>query len=772
MERQSRNINQSTSKIFNSRMQARLLLVFCVVALLMTGLIGRLVYIMQVDGERYAKQVLSRQSYVSAVLPYKRGEILDRKGTVLARSELQYRLILDAKLLLQYSDSIPPTLAALKEYFDIDSEEVKTLLQERAESHYVVLRKNLKYENVDNFKKAIEKKNKNSKKDEKILGVWFEEEYVRTYPYDTLACDVIGFSSVDNVGYYGIEEFYNNELNGINGREYGYYDAELNIERIVKKAVNGNSVVSTIDLNVQRILQKHIRQFNEEIGSVGVGILIMDPNNGEILGMASNQEYNLNEPRNLSGIFSEEELAVMTDEQKMTALNTIWKNDIISSIFEPGSTFKPLTVAAALEESLVNDHSTFLCDGGEKIPGMENPIRCSNKYGHGVITLAQSIMFSCNDALMQIAKLEGKEMFYDYERRFGIGQKTGIDLPGEQAGLIIAKDNLNASELATSSFGQGGTVTMIQLAAAYSSIVNGGYYYQPHIVKEIINDNGATVKSFDKLLVRQTVSEQTSELMQKYLYQTVEAGTAKYAKVAGYSVAGKTGTAQKIPYSEKKYIVSFLGHVPAINPEVVIYVTVDEPQNVEKQADSSIATKFASRIMTEVLPALGIYPEGDIDYLLDDEDDNRNNNNQTTTNNGNNQSDNQTTPNSGNNQSGNQTTPNSGNSQSGNQTTTNNGSQSGNQTTSGSNGNNQTGSQTTGGNNQTDNQINGGSNQTDNQPMINDGNSSDEATEPAGEDTDNDTAEGGSQEEMTNPDNTAADDIDFLEEDFNADALD
>ena len=512
--------------------------------------------------------------------------------------------------------------------------------------------KNITYDLVDNFKKAVEQKNKSNKKDEKILGVWFEEEYVRTYPYGSLACDVIGFSTADNVGYYGIEEYYNNELNGINGREYGYYDAELNIERIVKKAVNGNSIVSTIDVNVQRIIQKHISQFNEEIGSKNIGVIIMNPNNGEIIAMASNQEYDLNDPRNLSVLYSEEEIAAMSEEDKLNALYALWKNDVIGFSYEPGSTFKPLTVAAALEENLANDNSTYFCDGKEHIPGLANPIRCSNRSGHGLISLAQSIMFSCNDALMQIAALEGRELFYNYEKIFGIGQKTGIDLPGEETGLIIAKDKLNASELATSSFGQSLTVTMLQMASAYSSAVNGGYYYQPHIVKEIINDNGATVKKFDKLLVRQTVSEKTSELLQKYLYLTVEEGTARYAKVEGYSIAGKTGTAQKLPRDAKTYIVSFLGHVPAINPEVVVYVMIDEPQNVEKQADSSIATKFASRIMAEVLPALGIYPEGDIDYLLDSYDESRHNSQSGSTAN---QSANEATGNSGN-QSGNNTT--------------------------------------------------------------------------------------------------------------------
>jgi stage V sporulation protein D (sporulation-specific penicillin-binding protein) len=230
-------------------------------------------------------------------------------------------------------------------------------------------------------------------------------------------------------------------------------------------------------------------------------------------------------------------------------------------------------------------------------------------------------MFSCNDALMQIVTQEGKDIFHRYQSSFGFGAKTGIDLPGEAAGIIFPLENLKITELATSSFGQAFNTTMIQMAAAFSSLVNGGNYYEPRVVKQIVNDSGATVEEFDQLLVRQTVSEETSEFIQKYMYQTVEAGTAHGAHVEGYSIGGKTGTAQKLPRDAKTYVVSFLGCAPAINPEMVIYVMIDEPQNVVKQADSSIATKFAGRIMAEILPVLGIYPEGEIDYLLPSEDD-------------------------------------------------------------------------------------------------------------------------------------------------------
>lgn len=598
-------MEKTTEKIvkkFTSRMQARLLLVFCVVALLLIGLMGRLVYIVQTNGDKYAKQVLSRQSYVSAVLPYKRGDILDSTGIVLAHSELQFRLILDPKLLLENGDCITTTMKALKDNFKIDADTINSILQEDANKQYVILKKNLSYDTVQTFEK---------KKLKDIVGVWFEEEYVRNYPNNALACDLVGFASADNNGFYGIEEFYNEELNGINGREYGYYDSNLNIDRIEKKAVNGNTVVTTINADVQRIIQKKIKEFNSEIGSKNIGVLVMDPNSGGVIAMASNQEFNLNEPRNLEGIYTKSQLDTMTDEQKTNALNALWKNDAISWIYEPGSTFKPFTVASALEENLVSDNSTYLCDGGEEVSGRH--IACS--HVHGELSLGGSIIYSCNDAMMQIAKLEGKNLFYQYEKNFGFAQKTGIDLPGEESGLILSLDQLSGTGIATSSFGQSTCTTMLQLASGFCSLVNGGSYYQPHIMKKIVNDSGSTLKDFGEILVKKTVSEQTSKLLKNYLYQTVEMGTATKAKVDGYHIGGKTGTAEKGDRSTDDRVVSFIGCAPAENPRMVIYVVIDEPQNVDKQ-ESGIPSKLAGEIMNEILPVLGIYPDGDVEYYL------------------------------------------------------------------------------------------------------------------------------------------------------------
>jgi stage V sporulation protein D (sporulation-specific penicillin-binding protein) len=565
---------------------------------------GRLVYIVQIDGDKYTKQVLKRQTYVSSVLPFKRGEILDSNGTVLAHSVLKYKLILEPKLLLENADCITATKKALKDTFGIEEDQVNNILEEKPDSLYVIVKKNLDYDTVQAFKEG-------EGKSEDVVGVWFEEQYVREYPYSTLACDVIGFSNSENTGFYGLEEYYNDELNGTNGREYGYYDSSLDIDRIVEEAVNGNSIITSINADVQRIIQEKIIEFNEEYGSKNIYILVMDPNNGEIIAMASNQEYDLNSRGSLEGIYTDEQLAGMTDEEKTQALNLLWKNDVISNNFEPGSTFKPITVAAALEENLVSDSTTFYCDGGEMKDGKH--IACA--HVHHDITLGGAIIYSCNDALMQIAEREGKTLFRDYITHFGIGQKTGIDLPGEEAGQILSLEDLGESGLATSSFGQSTSITMIQMAAAFCSIINGGNYYQPHVVKKIVNDSGATVKEIDKILVRKTISEQTSQLLLSYLYQTVEVGTAQGAKVEGYTIGGKTGTAEKTPRGTDARVVSFIGCSPAVDPEMMLYVVIDEPQNVVKQT-ATLATVLAGEIFNEILPVLGIYPDGDIDYLI------------------------------------------------------------------------------------------------------------------------------------------------------------
>ena len=593
-------VREKKMKKFTHKMQAKLLLVFCIIIITMIGLIARLVHINRTDGERYAKKVLSQQTYTSTVIPFQRGSILDRKGTVLATSEKVYNIILDVKLMLGDKQYLNPTIKALTDCYDsIKKETVTDLVEKRPESRYVILEKGISYEDMMLFKNKEEK-------DKNIQGVWFEEDYVRKYPYKTLASDVIGFTSSGNVGNWGIEQYYNDQLNGVNGIEYGYIDSELKLEQTTKPAINGNTIVSTIDANVQGIVQEHIKSFNGETGSKNIGVLVMNPNNGEILAMASNEEYDLNNPMDLTSFYTKSQIKKMSEKEKLEALNKIWRNYTISDTYEPGSTFKPFTVAAGLEENVIHSNDTYVCDGKEVVGGVT--IRCSNRAGHGTVTLTQALMLSCNDALMQIGAKEGRKVFYDYQNFFGFGHKTGVDLPGEAEGILVKEAGLNATELATSSFGQTFTTTMVQLASGFSSLVNGGYYYEPHIVKQILNPAGATLQNNDKVIVKESVSRETSEFIRNAMYKTVEEGTAKGAQVPGYKVGGKTGTAQKQPRTDHTYLVSFIGCVPADNPEIVIYVVIDEPKNVVKQADSSIATRFASEILTEILPFLEIYP--------------------------------------------------------------------------------------------------------------------------------------------------------------------
>lgn len=276
----------------------------------------------------------------------------------------------------------------------------------------------------------------------------------------------------------------------------------------------------------------------------------------------------------------------------------------MSYSYEPGSTYKPLTVAAALDERFVTNNSTFICDGGQNVSGVL--IRCVNRYGHGTLTLGQSLMESCNDVMMQIVDKMGKNTFLDYQKRFNIGYKTGIDLPGESSGVVHTLDSMGPTELATCSFGQGLTVNMVQIASAFSSVINGGNYYQPHMVKQIVDENGSVVENIQPVLVRKTVSEETSKYIRQYMYDTVEEGTGATAAVPGYSIGGKTGTAQKIPRGNGKYLVSFIGAAPMDDPEVVVYVIVDEP-NVKDQAHSTYAQEIVHNIMKEILPFLGVY---------------------------------------------------------------------------------------------------------------------------------------------------------------------
>ena len=586
-------------KRFSRKMCITVFLVFCVCLFTFGVLLFKIYRINSKDGDRYRKEALFQQSYTNTVLNYQRGDVKDRNNTTLAVSVRKYDLVLEPRTLGKDEKKKQATVDAIAKTFGVASSVVEEVIQKKPNSMYEHIDglKELPAKKVDKFKKQIKK--------ERLEGVWFEEVYKRNYPLKTVGASIIGFMNSNNQGTYGVEEQYNSVLNGTTGREYGYFDSNMNLQRTIKEAKDGNSVVLTIDANVQKIIEDEIADFQKNgTGAKTIAMMVMNPKNGEILAMASNSTFDLNDPQNLASMYSEQKIAAMTDKEKNENLLSMWSNFCVGSAYEPGSTFKPFTIAAALDENIISGKSTFQCNGVKKVADRE--IHCSNRNGHGMLDLRHALMESCNAALMDIGLGLGRNKFSKYNKLYGFGQRTGVDLPGETSGLIHTKEELNPVELATSSFGQTQTVTMVQMLSGFSSLINGGNYYQPHLVKEIQNSNGDVVKTIDPVIVKRTTSEDTSSKLRSYLKSTVEEGTAAPAQVKGYSIGGKTGTAEKRPVSAKKYLVSFIGCEPAEDPEVAYYVIIDEP-HVKDQAHSTYATEFSSKVMKRVLPFLGQY---------------------------------------------------------------------------------------------------------------------------------------------------------------------
>lgn len=597
--------------MFTKAMQKKLVVLFFIILLAFVGLSARLFLITRDNENEYTKQVLSQQQYDSITIPYKRGEILDAKGTSLAVSEKVYNVILDTKILLGKEEYLEPTLKGLVANFGLNEGELRRYIADNPESQYYILKKLCTYDEISGF---IELQN-DEEVGANIKGVWFEEQYVRRYPNGTLACDVIGFTNGDNHGTYGLEEYYNDTLNGTFGREYGYLNTDSTLERTTIGAVDGDSIVTTIDANIQSIVEKYLKEFSdahlnearEGLGANNIGCIIMDVNSGEILSMASYPNFNLSDPYDLTAYYTEEEIATMKESNTYyDTLNGLWRNFCISDTYEPGSVAKPLTVASAIETGAIRGNEVYRCNGYLEIGGYK--IRCHNRYGDGDMTVQQSIEQSCNVALMYIAQAMGSSSFLKNQQLFNMGLKTNIDLAGEArtAELINNTSNMGPTELATASFGQGYNVTMIQMITAFSSLVNGGKYYEPHLVSKIISPEGATVKNIEPRILKQTISESTSEKIIEYCNGVVTNGTGKTARPAGYAIGGKTGTAQTLPRGNGEYVVSFMGYAPADDPQIAIYVVVDRP-NVERQDDAKFATGIVRNILTEVLPYLNIF---------------------------------------------------------------------------------------------------------------------------------------------------------------------
>lgn len=627
------NKQESQKRKLTKKMKLKLAGVFGIALLALVSLLVGITIINAKFGNKYTQQVLSQsqQQYTNKTLPFKRGSITDRNGTMLANSVKVYNLILDCKEVNGHETYKEPVKEALETVFGIEDSEIENLLEneETKDSQYQILKKEVTMEEKKSFEEAnkvpTDEEAKKAlgeeelKRRQNVKGIYFEDTYKRVYPLDSLACDVIGFTDAGNTATWGLEGYYNSTLNGSNGRKFGYLDENASLEQTIVEAVNGKNLTTTLDATIQTIVEKYITAFDRALsagpnnkkdakkkGAENIAVIVENPNNGEILAMASSGTYDLNNPRDLSGSYTEKEIEAMDDEQTKDALFNMWKNYCVSQNFEPGSTVKSIVVAGALESGAITENSRFLCDGGEEIG--EDYVRCAvYPDNHGAESLGEVIQNSCNDGMMAIGRKMGAAKFLEYQQRFNFGTRTGIDLPNEETGLLFTEDNMYEMELSTSAFGQGFNCTMIQEISAMAAAINGGIYYQPHLVKEITDEDGKVVKSIQPNILKQPISEEVSADIREYMGMSVTDGTSKKSKVKGYSMGGKTGTAEKLNEKEKgNYLVSFIGFAPLDNPELLIYVVVDTP-NVEEQASSSYPQFLAQAILSEVLPYMNIY---------------------------------------------------------------------------------------------------------------------------------------------------------------------
>ena len=605
----------------NHTMRGKLVGLFAVVILALVCLLGRITYINATSGTKYKKRVLlqAQQSYQSSVLPAKRGNIYDCNGNLLATSQKVYTVILDCKEVNdEKHDYVDATVKALVDVLGIDEDDIRKKLTDPAtsSSQYQILKKQITMDQ----KKAFEEyaspgedsglSEKELEERANVQGVWFEEDYLRIYPFDELACDTIGFTLSRETADVGLEGYYNSTLMGTDGRQYGYINDESDAEQTIMEPVTGESIETSLDVGVQQIVEKYVNGFKASMGAKNIGVIVMRPSTGEIIAMDGGDRYDLNNPRDMSQVYSQEEIDKMSDEETVTALNAMWGNFCVTDAFEVGSVVKPIVMAGALEKGKISATDTFNCDGGETFGANgDTYIKCAVwPDAHGTETLREVIANSCNDGMMQIAAKMGTEAFLKAQSLFNFGSRTGIDLPNEGAGVIHTTETMGETELACSAFGQGFTCTMLQEINAMCSVINGGYYYQPHLVTAIKDSSGGTVRTINPVLLKQTISSDISADIRSYMQASVLEGTSRTSKVEGYSSGGKTGTAEKLPRGNKKYIVSFITFAPVENPQVLMYVAVDEP-NAEEQADSKYPQYIAQGILSELLPYLNVAPD-------------------------------------------------------------------------------------------------------------------------------------------------------------------
>ena len=561
-----------------------MLVVFSIAVVLIVSLMARLFYLMVFDAEHYqklAKDLHERERKIKAA----RGESLDRNGVVLAANKTV------CTISVIHSQVTEPEKVAriLAEELEMDESKIAEKIQ--------------KVTSMEKIRTNVEKETGDRIRDYDLDGVKVDEDFKRYYPYRDLASRVLGFTGGDNQGIIGLEVKYEEYLKGINGTILTVTDARgIELEGVAEdriEPVAGGNLRISMDYNIQSFCQQAAEKVLEEKQADSVSVLLMNPQNGEILAMVNVPEFNLNTPYELNTEVAEEPLS---DVELQERLNRMWRNECINDTYEPGSTFKIITASAWLEEGVVSLSDTFSCPGYRVVE--DRRIRCHKVGGHGQETFIQGIQNSCNPVFIDIGLRLGADRFYEYFKQFGLLGLTNVDLPGEAGTIMHKKEDIGLVELATMSFGQSFQITPIQMATTVSSLVNGGKRVTPHFGISIEDGEGTVLEQFQYEEKKGIVSEKTSETMRMLLKSVVEEGSGRNGAVEGYSVGGKTATSQTLPRSANKYISSFIGFAPAENPQVLGIVVIRNPQGV--YYGGTIAAPVLRSIYDNVLPYLGI----------------------------------------------------------------------------------------------------------------------------------------------------------------------
>lgn len=568
------------NKTYNRK---KILIMFLAVFFISMFLIGRLVYLMIFCSEYYGQKAESlheRERDIKAA----RGRILDVNGTVLATNKSVC------------------TISVIHSQIEDPEAVIQALVKELGLEEEAVRKRVEKVSSIERVKTNVDKETGDKIRAYGLAGIKVDEDYKRYYPHDTLASTVLGFTGADNQGIVGLEVKYDEYMQGINGKILTLTDARgIEIENAGEtrmEPVNGNDLYISLDVNIQRYCEQAAEKAYIQKNADRVSVIVMNPQNGEIMAMVNYPEYNLNDPFTLTN--TDVDTALLTSEEKQNLLNQMWRNPCISDTYEPGSTFKIITATAALEKGVVSITDQFYCPGYKIVE--DRRIRCAKTSGHGAETFETGIMNSCNPVFIELGERIGTDDFYKYFRQFGLLQKTNIDLPGEAATIMHKQENVGAVELATISFGQSFQITPIQLVTTVSSIINGGNRVTPHFGVEVRDSEGNLVKTLEYETTEGICSQETSETMQYLLEKVVSEGGGKNARIEGYSIGGKTATSQTLPRSEHRYISSFLGFYPADDPQVLVLAIINNPEGT--YYGGTIVAPVVKEIMENILPYL------------------------------------------------------------------------------------------------------------------------------------------------------------------------